>query len=392
MNLLQNLFNLALLLLLSLVLSTECDAQAQSETAVATLHAPPFPPLPPRTVVLSFASHPPAGPNTQDVAGERTELHRTLIKSYAVTANDALSINNHFGDVSVALWDRNELRVEISIMSASDDPDRAKRALDAVTIDEQRNGNEYGFKTVIGDAFSKGVKRNDRSTNQLRVDYRISMPKANALTIRNKFGNVTLPNFSAPLTVDSQFGNVYGSALSNALTKINASFGNVTIRDVQNGNVKMSFGDLDINTGNVLSIVQEYGKLRIGQTNRVDARVSYADAVIGAIRQSGTLKMNYTKLFRLDQLAASADQLNVVANFSTVALPVQPQTNCDFDVTVTHGGFSYPTLPNLRLTAQPPQAPAAPRPGKRQQYVGRIGTGEGPRIKVVSVFGDVKFK
>lgn len=384
MNCLPNRFNLLAVCLLA-------SAAGYAQPEPATL--PPLPPTPPERIVAAYASTPsPVDPlAAQEGTQERTELHRRLIKSYAVTPSDVLSIDNHFGDVTVSHWDRSEMRVEVVITSSSENAERARRALEAVTINEDHKDNAHGFKTHIAEAFSGGWKKGDR-TNFLRVDYRIAMPRANGLTIRNKFGNVNIPDFSAPLAVESQFGNIYGAAMTNPATTINASFGNVSIRDVQNGKVKMEFGDLDISSGNVLTIVQNYGKLRIGETNRVDVNMSYADAIIGAIRQSGKLNMNYTKQFRLEQLPASADQLEVNAKFSSVALPVQTQTHCDFDITVTNGGFTYPTLPNLHLISQPGSAQAAPRAGKRQQYVGRVGDGDGPRIRVVSVFGDVKFK
>lgn len=239
----------------------------------------------------------------------------------------------------------------------------------------------------------------------MRIDYKISMPKTNPLTIKNSFGNVIIPDFWAPLSVQSKVGDVIAARLNHVNTTIKASFGNVTLREMQRGSVDMSFGDLVINSGNVLSIQQTYGKLNIGETNKVDVRTSYTDALIGAVRQSGKFRMNYAKQFRLERIGAAADQIDVEASYSTVALPVQSTPNCDFDVTVTHGGFTYPTLPNLQLLVQPtpPQVPISgfvrpapsvsdvPRPNRPRQYVGRVGTGEGPRIRVVSTYGDVRF-
>ncbi len=335
----------------------------------------------------------------QEGADDRTEVHRTIVKSFMVDAKNALSIDNRFGDVNVSLWDRNEMRVEIDITSSSQSADRARQALQAVSLDERREGDTYLFKTVIADGFDGGWKKGDRR-NFLRVNYRISMPKANKLAIKNSFGNTTIPDFWAPLSVESSFGNVYGATLNNVTTKIKASFGNVSIRDVQNGNVVMSFGDVAINSGNVLSIQQTYGKLNIGETNRVDLRTSYTDALIGAVRQSGKFKMNYAKQFRLERIDAAADKIDVEASYSMIALPMQSTPNCDFDITVTHGGFSYPSMPTLQLSAQPGAPPTPPtgpsvsvpaRPNRPRQYVGRVGTGEGPRIKVVATYGDVRF-
>jgi hypothetical protein len=386
----MNLFNPYIVIAATCLLAAQAYAQAPDDHPITVAQTAP----PPVTwTALSPLIE------LQEGTEDRTEVHRTIVKSFVVDAKDALSIDNRFGDVNVSLWDRNEMRVEIAITSSSQSADRARQALQAVTLDERREGDTYLFKTVIADGFDGGWKKGDRR-NFLRVNYRISMPKANKLAIKNSFGNTTIPDFWAPLSVESSFGNVYGATLNNATTKIKASFGNVSIRDVQNGNVVMSFGDLAINSGNVLSIQQTYGKLNIGETNRVDARTSYTEALIGAVRQSGKFKMNYAKQFRVERIGAAADKIDVEASYSTVALPMQSTPNCDFNVTVTHGGFTYPSLPNLQLSAQPGTPPnpsrglavtVPARPSQARQYVGRVGNGAGLSIKVVSTYGDVRF-
>ncbi|MBO0948677.1 hypothetical protein [Fibrella forsythiae] len=417
----MNPFNPYLVFLAACLLAVRALAQAPDDQPAAVAQHTPQP-------AAQFA--PMAQLELQELADDRTEYTRTILKSLPVDSKATLSIDNRFGDVSVSLWDRNEFRVNIVITSSSKDANRAKQALNAVQIDERRDGNAYIFKTMIDSEFEKNQEKNEdggtitssrgeertypnglktswkasrkESNTSLQITYRISMPKANGLTINNSFGNTIIPDFWAPLSVSSRFGDVTGATLNNASTKIKASFGNVSIRDVQNGNVVMSFGDVDINSGNVLSIQQTYGKLNIGETNKVDVRTSYTDALIGAVRQSGKFKMNYAKQFRVERIGASADKIDVEATYSSVALPMQSTPNCDFDVTVTHGGFTYPTLPNLQLLTQPttpapPRMPTGitvtspPRPARVRQYVGKVGNGDGPSIKVVATYGDVRF-
>ncbi|MEZ0542828.1 hypothetical protein [Fibrella arboris] len=388
----MNLFNPYIVFMAACLLAAQAFAQSPDEYPAAVAQTTPLP-------AVGFA--PPALFEPMETTDDRTELTRTILKSIMVDSKDALSIDNHFGDVSVSLWDRNEFRIQIVVISSSQNADRASKALNAVRIDERQDGDTYHIKTVISNGFDGGWKKGDRR-NFLQVHYRISMPKANKLAIKNSFGNTTIPDFWAPLTVESSFGNVYGATLNNPTNKIKASFGNVSFRDVQNGSVVMSFGDLDINSGNVLSIQQTYGKLNIGETNKVDVRTSYTDALIGAVRQSGKFKMDYARQFRVQRIGAAADKIDVEASYSTVALPMQSTPNCDFDVTVTHGGFTYPTLPNLQLLTQPQPATSArtitgvsitapARTTRSRQYVGKVGNGDGPSIKVVATYGDVRF-
>ena len=383
---------------------------------------------------VAQAPLPPAAPaaiSDQDWAvDERTQLHRTIIKSLTVDEKAGLAIENRFGDVNVSTWDRNEFRVEISVTASASDAARARKALDAVRIDEQKNDQFYVFHTVIdnevdprqtADKNINGTGTVTRSlsssgsdgqmqaswritrkesNNALRIDYKLSMPRANKLTVKNSFGNVSIPDFWAPLSVESKFGDVTGGTLHNPSTVIRASFGNVILREVQNGNVNMSFGDLDINRGNVLRVEQKYGKLNIGEANRVDARTSYGETLIGAIRQSGKFKTSFAKQFRVAKIGPGTDHIDVESTYSMVVLPMQSMPNCDFDVTVTNSAFNVPALPNLKMTTQPDRMTPAvangfssepARTSRARQYVGRVGNGEGPRIRVVATYGDVKF-
>ncbi len=358
-------------------------------------------------VVPAWAQHPaprpllatadqPADIDPETTAGERTELRRTVVKSMSADPKMTLAIENQFGDVAVSVWERAEIRVDMTIISSADDPQRARMALNAVTLDEQRQGDTYLFRTVIAGGTDTNWKRRDR-TNFLRVDYRISMPKTNSLSIKNKFGNTILPDFWAPLSVESSFGNVSGAALNSLETNIRSSFGNVSLRDVAHGTLTMSFGDLDINSGNVLTINQTHGKLNIGEANRVEARTSYGEALIGAIKGSGKFKTNYARQFRVGRIGPAANQIDVESNYSSVALPLQSVPNCDFNVTMTNGTFNVPELANLRMTVPPPTppvgalAPMPPRPPRARHYAGQVGTGAGPRIRVVATYGEVRF-
>lgn len=396
--------------------------------AACLLSAPVYAQLPARDTqalaARAIADDWDAEPQTAD----RTEYTRTILKSIPVDGKAALSIDNRFGDVSVSLWEKNEFRVQIVISASSEEADKASRALNAVQIDESRDGNTILFKTLIdkdfeksqehdkgnstttttsGDAKIKGLTTSwsvsrKQSGPLLSITYRIQMPKGNGLTIKNSFGNTTIPDFWAPLSVNSKFGDVSGAALNSLSTRIKAAFGNVTIRELQNGNVDMSFGDLDIHRGNVLRIEQSYGKLNIGEINRVDAKTSYGRALIGLINQHGTFKTSFAEQFQVSKIGPATEHVDVDSKYSSVVLPMQSTPNCDFDVTVTNSQFNVPTVPNLRMLTPPnvptgmnstgmPTPPMPPRPARTRRYVGRVGNGEGPRIKVVAVYGDVRF-
>ncbi|MDB5239777.1 MAG: hypothetical protein JWP57_402, partial [Spirosoma sp.] len=139
------------------------------------------------------------------------EKKKTIIKVFDVDPNDALTVDNQFGQVSVAIWDKNEIRVQITISANSDSDERAQQFINAVDIDEKRTGNQIVIRTNFNQNaasnWNLGNWKNGKDRNNVRIDYAVSMPRQNALNVRNRFGNTSIPAFYAPLTVHNRYGN-----------------------------------------------------------------------------------------------------------------------------------------------------------------------------------------
>ena len=82
-------------------------------------------------------------------AGEygNIEKKKSVIKIYDVTAKDNLMLDNQFGQVKINLWDKNEIRVDISITANANSDDRAKEYLDGVVIEDKKDGNQIHVKS-----------------------------------------------------------------------------------------------------------------------------------------------------------------------------------------------------------------------------------------------------
>ncbi|MGF7218010.1 hypothetical protein GGR92_004187 [Spirosoma lacussanchae] len=333
-------------------------------------------------------------------AGEPTDLgavekKKTIIKLFDVDANDVLTIDNQYGQVTVGLWDKSEIRVQITVLANSDSDERVQRFLDAVTIDEKRAGNQIVVRTNFSQSslsnWSLSSWKNDGDRNFVRINYEVMMPKQNALTVRNKFGNTSIPSFHAPLTVYSRYGNFSADELTNRQTDIDVAYGKAMIRALETAKVDVAYGNLDLNRANALTLVNKFGKMHIGNVGKLDANIDYSGATIGTLRESGRINLSFSGGFRIEQLPKTADNVAIQASYSSVALPIENGNDCDFDVTVSYGNFNYGSGSTMHFTTQPNDNNNR---GARltKQYIGKVGSGSGTKVKVVSKFGNVNFK
>lgn len=330
-----------------------------------------------------------------DAMAGLVEKRKTIVKVFDVTAKDQLMVDNQFGQVKVNLWDKKDIRVDVVITANAPSDQRAQEYLSAVTIDEKREANQISLRTSInrdyfgGNSWNAWKSSSRENKNFIQIDYTINMPRGNSLVVKNKFGNTTIPAFQAPLTVDSKYGNFYATDLDNVQNVIQVAFGNAEIGTMKGGKLEVRYSNLQLDRATSLILNNKFGKLNIGEVDRLQADIDYSGASIGTLRESGKIKLSYSDGFRISQLPQSAENVDIQAAYSTVVLPAE-QNN--FDVTVTHGQFRYPSTVKVHLTSQPdPQEVRSSRTPTRS-YEGRVGSGSGTRIKVISRYGDVSLK
>jgi hypothetical protein len=330
-----------------------------------------------------------------EVFENTVEKKKTIIKMFDVDSKDNLVVDNQFGQVRVGLWERNEIKIQITIVANSDSEERVQRFLDAVSIEEKRSGNQILVRTNFSQSsisnWSVGNWKKNNEPNFVKINYDIMMPKQNALTVRNKFGNTNIPEFQASLTVHNRYGQFSATELTGQQNEIDVAYGKADIGNMVHGKLDIAYADLALARANVLVLTNKFGKMTIGDVGKLDADINYSGAKIGTIRESGKIKLEFSGGFRIEQLPKTADNLNIQASYSSVALPMNDNNNCDFDVTVSYGNFNYGDGSSLHFYSQPSDNNNR-GPKLTKQYVGKVGSGSGTKVRVVSKFGNVNFK
>src|SRR5687768_9199047 len=75
---------------------------------------------------------------------ERTEpkfkKNKTYSKSYSLGSSDKISLNNQFGEMKLVTWEKNEIKVDVSITSKADEEKRAQEIIDRISIIDGKDG------------------------------------------------------------------------------------------------------------------------------------------------------------------------------------------------------------------------------------------------------------
>lgn len=274
---------------------------------------------------------------------------RAVNKSYNVSSSDKLNIKNSFGSVEVKTWNRNEIKVDVAIEVSANTDALAQKMIDRISVIDGKSGNEISFKTDMKDVHDSKDKNNSKGEKStMSVNYTISMPANNALTVKNEFGATTIPDMSGEVDLTSKFGSLTTGNLSN-IKNINVEFGKATLANITSAPVTIKF----------------------------------SKAVISKL--SGAVKMNleFCSSIRLN-LDNSLSSLDLKTSYSTVNLKPLGSLSASYSIFTSFGSFKNTS--DVKFDSDEDKGERGPK--FDFQYSGKSGSGSIP-VKVKSSFGKI---
>jgi len=268
---------------------------------------------------------------------------RNISKTYSASGNN-LNIENQFGDVKITAWDKNEIKVDIHIEASSTDKDFAEQTFNRLDVKDKQEGKEITFTTTVGnsDVHCKNC------SNTMSIDYDIHMPATNKLNIKNSFGSITIPDYSGPVSIDEQYGELIAGKLSK-LENLEVSFGQAKIKDLSNADVKFSYTTVNI------------------------------DNMSG----SNKIKMEFCSYSKIN-LDNDLNSLTLDDSYSVVHLKPAANFSANYDISTSYGSFFDKTGAGIKRTDEPQQY----GPDLDKHYSGKSGSGSA-KIIIKSSFGSV---
>jgi hypothetical protein len=316
-----------------------------------------------------------SGSGRDDNYIQGAEKIKVISKTYSADSKDKLSVSNQYGKITVNVWTKKEIKVEVEIKAYESSDDKAQDLLDEVSIAESRSGNVISFKTNIernNTSWWSHVKNGKEERRGVQVNYTIYMPSKNPLDISNRYGSTTLPDFDGPVNINSSYGSLTAQKLDNPANRVKVSYGSADIENFSNGNLDVS-----------------YGSLKLTNADKLNADIRYSSAKIDRLTNSGNLDVSYTGGFKINEVDKNVKNLVINSSYSSISLGIDNAASFDFDVTVSYAGFNYDDE-KVNITSKTPEDKEKGwNPTKN--YKGHFGKGSDSRVIIKSNYGGVKF-
>lgn len=272
---------------------------------------------------------------------------KSVNKSYNVSSSDKLNIQNSFGSVKVTTWDRNEIKVDVDIEVSANTEALAQKIIDRISVTDGKSGNEVSFKTSMKDRNNSNNSKDEKST--MHINYSISMPANNPLTVKNEFGSTTIPDFRGEVDLTSKFGS--------------------------------------LTTGNLASIKSihvEFGKANLANITSAPVTIKFSKAVISKLSGAVKLNLEFCSSVRLG-LDNNLSSLDLKTSYSTVNLKPLGDLSASYNISTSFGSFKNTS--NIKFSSDEDEGDNR-GPKFDYEYSGKSGSGSIP-VKVKSSFGKI---
>ena len=97
---------------------------------------------------------------------------KTVNKTFRVSNDSELAIENRYGEITITHWNRNEVAIKVEIESRAANDQTAQANLDRITIEMQQIGNKISAETQ----FAKSQPQNHQNVSY-QIRYFVQMPE-----------------------------------------------------------------------------------------------------------------------------------------------------------------------------------------------------------------------
>lgn len=218
-------------------------------------------------------------PGTLALAQDHTDK-RSVRRSFPVSHETTLEVQNKYGKIQLATWDRDSVAVEVDIYLSESSSSKLKKLKQDIQIDFTGTNSYIIAKTVIESESGRIASELRSITNtisgsnkRIEINYMVHLPAYMDVVLTNKFGDIYMDDLEGQSDIELSNGVLKANRLTGN-SSISLSFGNGMIKSLGSANLKLSYSDLVLNEVSQLDLVSKSSKLNVDSVNvlKIDSR------------------------------------------------------------------------------------------------------------------------
>ncbi len=295
------------------------------------------------------------------------KLSKDIEKTFPLTNDGALYLENKYGDVFINGWDDNSIKIEISIEVRGKNLDKAKDLLKRINPKFVSTSSQIVVKTEITEKnssfFNKYIKKigplNGEKSNS-DINYTVYLPREASIEVFNKYGDIIVSDWNGKLIADVEHGDLritdnlansklsikYGKLRANTLNKTNINAKDATISFEKSDVLKLESIGSTISLGDIgeLDMASNKDDIEVNAINTIHGTIKYSKVLLSDAISKVNLNLNLAEL-RLMKFGTLAPVVNVHQKSSELYVNIS-ETNFNFSAELEQGVLRIPKTMN----------------------------------------------
>jgi len=331
----------------------------------------------------------------------KSSKERSIKKSFNVSSNATLKVDNSFGNVDVITWEENRIDFDILIKVTGNNAEKVQEKIDGINIEFSSTNDLVSAITHISKNKSNWWNWGKNMSLQIEINYVIKMPISGNVDLSQDYGSINLDRLNGVAKISCDYGKITTKELmadnndirfdysSNCYFeyikggKITADYSGFTIAKTKNLIVKADYTKSIIEVGENVSYNCDYGSLKVDNVNNFNGKGDYLTLRLGSVFKNVKIDANYGSV-KIDRIASKAKNIDINADFTGITIGHDVDYNFSFDIDLEYAslresdGFNFINK-EIDMT--------------EKKYSGYYGTqNSGNFVKIKSEYGSVSFK
>ena len=298
---------------------------------------------------------------------------KTLVRELSTEDIEWLVLNHANGNIEVVTWDNPSIELTSVITVEARDEEDEQLALEDFNLELKKEKNNavvennwdkynstncscLSYKTKIKTDKGERIK-----VKKVLIDYTVKVPKDLNLSLKNSYGNITIPDYSGEVKARLFQGDIATGELTGKLT-LSEKYGSAKISGFREGEVYLFQGRADLGKSESLDLTTKYSKVNMISTGNMElsafqsklnctegvrglkGKASYTQVVIGEAADTVDLSM-----FQSSISAKQMDYLDLSSSYSQTNVQEVKYMNIS---KAFQGKFSLGKVGTIRGSAQ----------------------------------------
>lgn len=331
----------------------------------------------------------------------KTTKYKTIQKSFNVSSNATLKINNSYGSLNVVTWDQNRIEFDITIEVTGNNAEKVEERLDDIDVEFSSSNDYVSAITKIGKNDKGWWNWGKRNNLKLEINYIVKMPMSGNVDLNNDYGSINLDRLEGSAKIICDYGKITTKELlsnNNEIRfdytnnsyfeyikggRINADYSGFTVAKAENLKINADYTNSVVEAAENVEYVCDYGSLKVDNVNNLSGNGDYLALRLGNVYKSVRVRANYGS-FKIDRMASKAKNIDIDSEFMGITIGYDSNYSFDFDIDLEYASLRDSDAFNFTNKEVD---------SFEKKYNGYHGTkGSGNYVKIKSQYGSVSFK